>query len=250
MFCLPQRLCWSLAVLCLLQQSSHCTEPPLLQSRWHSNGLSSDLLARAPYDGGDLMVFDDMPDCAKKGCLPIDPASLGCSTDMTKDCYCSTNSQWSCASGGGCVPTLFWQWLAHVCLAIPLGNFDKIPTCARKCIERGKIHESCSLRSWDCFCTTSLPSDCLTTCTVKDKDMMAAWKTEQCATYDSGPVPGTESTTSVKYTSTTTQHATSRTTVATGTATPDTTGQGPEVSNFSPGIVNGSAQRQLPNMTA
>lgn len=253
MFCLPQYLSWSLIVLCLFQHTSHCTSPPLLQSHWRSGGLSSNLLPRAPYDGGDLMNFDDMPDCAKKGCLPLDPSTVGCSINMTKDCYCSNNSQWSCASGGNCVQTLFWQWLAHVCLAIPLDSFDQIPTCARACIKQGGIYGSCSLRSWDCFCATDLPKDCLVTCTTKDKDAMAAWKTEHCATYDSGPAPGTESTTSARFTSTTSTKSTSTTTLGTQRATeavtlatPNSTVRVPGAT-IAPAPVNGSAQQWLPS---
>lgn len=242
MFSLYQCLCWGLVLaLCL---TANCTESPLLQDGWHSDGLFSSLTPRSAYDSSDPMTFDDMPECAKKSCLPLDPSSIGCPVNMTKACYCSTNSQWACASGGKCVQTLFEQWLAHVCLAIPLEKFDLIPTCARSCIQREVINQSCSLQSWDCFCATSLPGGCLATCAPKDRAAMVAWKTDECVTYESGPTLETPSLTTAGTKSTT---ATSSGASSVATIISNSTGVVPE-STIAPAPANGSSQRRLPSM--
>ncbi|KAL0633185.1 hypothetical protein Q9L58_007926 [Maublancomyces gigas] len=220
MFSLYQYLCWSLVLaLCL---TANCAESPLLQNGWHSDGLFSSLTPRSAYDSSDPMTFDDMPECAKKSCLPLDPNSIGCPANMTKACYCSTNSQWACASGGKCVQTLFEQWLAHVCLAIPLEKFDLIPTCARSCIQRENINRSCSLQS----------------------AVMVAWRTDECVTYESGPTSGTPSLTTAGTKSTT---VTSLGASSMATIIPSSTGAVPE-STIAPAPANGSSQRRLPSM--
>lgn len=72
---------------------------------------------------------------------------------------------------------------------------------------------------------------------------MVAWKTEYCATYDSGPTPGTQSTASEKSTPATTL-GTQRATGTATPATPNSTVRGPDVT-IAPAPANNSAQQWL-----
>lgn len=166
--------------LCLFYTIANCTS--ILQSNWDTAGLAG-LTSRA--SGDELMSFDDMPDCGKKGCLPFDPSTVGCSEDMTTACYCgSRNShRTSCFS---CSPRdLQDKWMAHICLGIPLSSFDDIPPCAVSCIKESDIDNSCSLKSWDCFCASEVSAqECLTKCSAADKAKMKQWRADACVGYE------------------------------------------------------------------
>lgn len=168
--------------LCLFYSLAYCTT--ILQSNWDTAGFSG-LTSRAISNGDDLMSFDDMPDCAKQGCLPFDPSIIGCSEDMTIACYCA-GRKFSRTGCSKCSPSdSFDRWMGHICLGIPLSSFDNIPPCAKSCIKEGDIQNSCSLNSWDCFCASEvLAQSCLTKCSAADKATMKQWRVDECVGYE------------------------------------------------------------------
>lgn len=242
------RLClWSLVVLCFSPRLAHCTGPLILQSQWGSKGLSSGLVPQSAYNGDDLISFDDMPACIKKTCLPFDPTVIGCPEKSTKNCYCASNFTWQCTYGEAtCPQTLFWQWLAHVCLAAPLDSFSTIPPCAQECVEQAVVFSSCGLFSWDCFCNNGVAKSCLTMCTTKDKAKMEAWRTEQCLVYDDGPSLALAASSSSPSSSTITSARSTTSNAARSTDTVSTTSGGDQNHNTNNIIASRSARQRPP----
>lgn len=174
---------WQILLLCLFSQAIQCIPDAPHEGHWGSL-----LLPRATPNGGELVNFDDMPNCAREDCYPYKASQIGCSdSTLTKECFCAHKdniycAQSSCNEGER---NLLNQWLASTCLGTSLTRFTEVPVCASKCIWQANVFKSCSLKSWDCFCVTNLYEDCLTTCSEADKQRMEAWKTEECVSYNS-----------------------------------------------------------------
>lgn len=178
----PYGLYRHLVLLLLFPSLILCISDATLQNR----GLSSDaspLFLRSVPNANDAVDFDSMPSCAREKCLPYRTESIGCpSGDLSRGCFCDAPKSLDCAffSCTNTEFTLAAKWRTLTCTGFGFDQLSAVPACAQPCLLSDSVFQSCSLKSFDCFCAGDLPSSCLATCSSADAQTAKTWRSTQC----------------------------------------------------------------------